>query len=76
MLLGMRWLGIDAAVDLEFLARFSAAITFLSAARIRAGMHCYFGEGPYRGDLMTQRVLFNAQLHTSEMFQAMVEALR
>ena len=25
---------------------------------------------------MTQRVLFNAQLHTSEMFQAMVEALR
>ncbi|HEY5814279.1 MAG TPA: glycosyltransferase family 9 protein, partial [Terrimicrobiaceae bacterium] len=75
ILLRMRWLRIDAAVDLEFLARFSAAITYLSGARIRAGMHCYYGEGPYRGDLMTQRVLFNAQLHTSEMFQVMVEAL-
>jgi ADP-heptose:LPS heptosyltransferase len=71
----MRWLGIDAAVDLEFLARFSAAITYLSGAKVRIGMHCYFGEGPYRGDLMTHRVLFNPHLHTSEMFQAMVEAL-
>jgi ADP-heptose:LPS heptosyltransferase len=75
MLLRMRLLRIDAAVDLEFLARFSAAITYLSGARIRVGMHCYFGEGPYRGDLMTHRVLFNPQLHTSEMFQVMVEAL-
>jgi ADP-heptose:LPS heptosyltransferase len=75
MLLRMRWLRIDAAVDLEFLARFSAAITYLSGARIRVGMHCYFEEGPYRGDLMTHRVLFNPQLHTTEMFQVMVEAL-
>ena len=75
MLLRMRLLRIDAAVDLEFLARFSAVITYLSGARIRAGMHCYFGEGPYRGDLMTHRVLFNPQLHTSEMFQVMIEAL-
>lgn len=75
MLLRMRRLRIDAAVDLEFLARFSAAITYLSGARIRVGMHCYFEEGPYRGDLMTHRVLFNPQLHTSEMFQVMVEAL-
>ena len=75
MLLRMRWLRIDAAVDLEFLARFSAAIAYLSGARIRVGMHCYFEEGPYRGDLMTHRVLFNPQLHTSEMFQIMIEAL-
>ncbi len=76
ILLRMRLLRIDAAVDLEFLARFSAAITYLSGARIRIGMHCYFGEGPYRGDLMTHRVLFNPQLHTSEMFQVMIEALK
>ena len=75
MLLRMRLLRIDAAVDLEFLARFSAAIAYLSGARIRVGMHCYFEEGPYRGDLMTHRVLFNPQLHTSEMFQVMIEAL-
>ena len=72
----MRLLRIDAAIDLEFLARFSAAITYLSGAKVRIGMHCYFGEGPYRGDLMTHLVLFNPHLHTSEMFQAMVEALR
>ncbi len=72
----MRWLRIDAAIDLEFLARFSAAITYLSGAKVRIGMHCYLGEGPYRGDLMTHRVLFNPHLHTSEMFRAMVEALR
>lgn len=67
---------IDAAVDLEFFARFSAAITFLSGARIRSGLHAYFGEGPYRGDLMTHRVLYNPHLHTSQMFDVLVNALR
>lgn len=71
----VRELGIDAAVDLEFFARFSATITFLSGARFRAGMHAYFAEGPYRGDLFTHRVLYNAHIHTSEMFLALVEAL-
>ena len=71
----VRKLGIDAAVDLEFFARFSATITFLTGARWRAGMHAYFSEGPYRGDLFTHRVLYNAHVHTGEMFLALVEAL-
>src|SRR5207247_1497154 len=71
----MRRIGFDAAVDLEFFARFSAAITYLSGAKWRSGMHAYFGEGPYRGDLMTHRVLYNPQIHTSEMFHVMVKAL-
>jgi ADP-heptose:LPS heptosyltransferase len=75
MLIRMRAIGFDAAVDMEFMARFSAAITYLSGARMRAGLHGYFHEGPYRGDLMTHRVLFNPYLHTSEMFQVLVEAL-
>ena len=66
---------IDAAVDLEFFARFSATITYLSGARWRAGLHAYFAEGPYRGDLFTHRVLYNAHIHTGEMFLALVEAL-
>lgn len=66
---------IDAAVDLEFFARFSAAITFLSGAKMRSGLHAYFGEGPYRGDLMTHRVLYNPHLHTSQMFEVLVQAL-
>ena len=66
---------IEAAVDLEFFARFSAAITWLTGARWRSGLHAWFGEGPYRGDLMTHRVNYNGQLHTSELFFAIVEAL-
>ncbi|HEY3663641.1 MAG TPA: glycosyltransferase family 9 protein [Chthoniobacterales bacterium] len=67
--------GIDAAVDMEFFTRFSALLTFLSGARSRVGFHTFFGEGPYRGDLMTHRLLYNSHLHTSQIFEAMVEAL-
>jgi ADP-heptose:LPS heptosyltransferase len=71
----MRKLKFDAAVDLEFFSRSSAALTFLSGARSRAGFHTFFGEGPYRGDLMTHRLLYNPYLHTSQIFQLMIEAL-
>jgi len=75
-LISIRIKQIDAAVDLEFFARFSAAITFLSGAKIRSGLHAYFGEGPYRGDLMTHRVLYNPHIHTSQMFEVLVRALQ
>ena len=60
---------------MEFFTRFSALLTFLSGARSRVGFHTFFGEGPYRGDLMTHRLLYNSHLHTSQIFEAMVEAL-
>jgi ADP-heptose:LPS heptosyltransferase len=73
----IRWrkIGIDAVVDLEFLTRFSAILAFLSGAKSRVGFHTFFGEGPYRGNLMTHRLLYNPHLHTSQMFDAMVDAL-
>ncbi len=71
----LRRLGIDAAVDLEFFARSSAALCYLSGARWRAGYHSFGGEGPYRGNLMTHRLSFNPYLHTSQTFQVLVEAL-
>lgn len=70
-----RKLDIDAAVDMEFLTRFSAMLTFMTGAKSRVGFHTFFGDGPYRGDLMTHRLLYNPHIHTSEMFGAMVEAL-
>src|SRR5215472_7687087 len=73
--LQVRKIGIDAVVDLEFLTRFSAILTFATGAKSRAGFHSFFGDGPYRGDLMTHRLLYNPHLHTSQMFDAMVEAL-
>jgi ADP-heptose:LPS heptosyltransferase len=71
----VRKIRIDAVVDMEFLTRFSAILTFTTGAKTRVGFHTFFGDGPYRGDLMTHRLLYNPHLHTSEMFEAMVEAL-
>jgi ADP-heptose:LPS heptosyltransferase len=73
--LQVRKIGIDAVVDMEFLTRFSAILTFITGAKSRVGFHTFFGDGPYRGDLMTHRLLYNPHLHTSQMFEAMVEAL-
>src|SRR5260221_6047447 len=61
----IRRLGIDAAIDLEFFSRSSAALTFLTWARSRVGVHTFFGEGPDRADLITQRVLPTPHIPTS-----------
>jgi ADP-heptose:LPS heptosyltransferase len=71
----IRRLRIEACVDMEFFTRFSAAIAWLTGARTRVGFHTYFGEGPYRGDLMTHRVLYNPHLHTTRAFSSLVLAL-
>src|SRR5207245_2819152 len=47
----------------------------LDRGEITRGFSYFFGDGPYRGDLMTHRLLYNPHLHTSQMFEAMVEAL-
>lgn len=72
----MRELKLDAAIDMEFFARGSAAVAFLSGAKSRIGFHSFFGAGPYRGDLMTHRLLYNPYLHTSQIFFLMVEAVK
>lgn len=74
-LLEIRRLRIDACIDMEFFARFTAALTWLTGASTRVGFHGYFGSGPYRGDLMTHRVLYSAHLHTSSVFSSLVMAL-
>jgi ADP-heptose:LPS heptosyltransferase len=71
----MRREGIDAAVDLEFFARSSAVLSYLSGASWRSGFHPYLGGGSYRGDLLTHRVSFNPYLHTSQAFDLLVAAL-
>ncbi|HLN82297.1 MAG TPA: glycosyltransferase family 9 protein, partial [Candidatus Binatia bacterium] len=50
---------VNAVIDLEFFARSSAAISFLTGCDYRVGFHGFGGEGPYRGDLMTHRVRYN-----------------
>jgi len=45
--LRVRKIGIDhAVVDMEFLTRFSAILTFATGAKSRVGFHSFFGDGP------------------------------
>ncbi len=74
-LVAIRRRRIDACVDLEFFARSTAALAWLSGARRRAGFHAAFGDGPYRGDLLTHRVLYNPHQHTTAAFGALLQAL-
>jgi ADP-heptose:LPS heptosyltransferase len=71
----VRRTGIDATIDMEFFARASAVLTFLSGARRRVGLHRFTAEGPYRGDLFTHRVQYNPYLHTAAAYYLLVEAL-
>ena len=71
----MRKLGINTVVDMEFFARSTAMISYLSRAERRIGFHSFGGEGPYRGDLFTHRLRFNPHIHTAQTFRMMVEAI-
>lgn len=66
---------IDAVIDLEGFARISAILAYLSGARIRVGLERFTTEGPYRGDLATHRVAWNAYQHASQQFLTLVSAL-
>jgi len=72
----IRRIGIDATVDMEFFARASAILSYLTGATRRVGLHRFTSEAPYRGDLMTHRVHYNPYLHTARAYHLLVEALR
>ncbi len=65
---------IECSVDLDFFARATALLGWLSGCRRRVGCHPYFGEGPYRGDLLTHRVKFNPHIHVCRMFEILAKA--
>lgn len=71
----IRRIGIDATVDMEFFARASAILSYLTGATRRVGLHRFTSEAPYRGDLMTHRVQYNPYLHTAKAYHLLVEAL-
>ena len=71
----IRRLRVSSAIDLDFFSRGSAAFVYLTGATQRVGFHAFFGAGPYRGNLMTRRLMYNPHLHTSQTFRMRVEAL-
>ncbi len=74
-ILRIRRLNIDASVDMEFFARGTTIFAYLSGARSRVGLHQFRAEGPYRGDLLTHRILWNPYLHITQAYRTLVEAL-
>ena len=70
----MRARDVDTVIDMEFFSRASAIFTFLSGATTRVGLHRFTGELPYRGNLMTHRVQYNAHLHIAIQYSVLVES--
>lgn len=66
---------IDAVLDFEFFARSSAVLAYLTGASRRVGYHSYHGEGPWRGDLMTHRLVYSPQVHMLRAMLAQAAAL-
>jgi ADP-heptose:LPS heptosyltransferase len=75
MLVRCRREKIDTTIDMEFMARAPAILAYCSGARRRVGLHRFTTEGPYRGDLMTDRILPNPFLHTAEHYSLLVHVL-
>lgn len=65
---------IDTVIDLELFSRFTALLTGLSGAIRKVGYYGFHNEGLYRGELLTHRVAYNAHMHISKNFMALVNA--
>lgn len=71
----LRGLGIQATINLETFARFSTIVAYLCGARSRVGFHPMSQDGPYVGDLVTHKVLYNPHIHAGRSFLTLAEAL-
>ncbi|MFC1631239.1 glycosyltransferase family 9 protein [Candidatus Omnitrophota bacterium] len=71
----VRRMRIDSALDMEGFTRASAILAYLSGAKKRVGLHQFTCAGPYRGDLLTHKLIYNPYLHTRLLFLSLVEAL-
>lgn len=74
-IIAIRRLDLMATIDMEMFSRFSALLTAFSGAPAKVGFHVYYGEGLYRGDFLTHRVIFNPSQHVAKSFLALVHAL-
>src|SRR5262249_32774885 len=66
---------IDTVIDFELFSRFTGLLTGLAGADRRICFHRLYGEGLYRGDMLTHRVAYNPHIHIAKNFIALVNAL-
>ncbi len=62
----------DVVFDLEFFARFSTIVSYLSSAKSKIG---YYLPKLWRGDLLTYPVHFNPHKHVTEIFAAQLNPI-
>ncbi len=72
----MRALKLAAVADLELFSRFTAILSFLSGAPVRAGFSNHTNEGLYRGNLLTHPVLYNPHRHMALNLLAVAAGLK
>lgn len=66
---------IDSCIDLELFSRVTSLLTWATFASNRVGFHRYHQEGLYRGEFLTHKVPYNAQVHIAHNFMNLVESL-
>jgi len=72
----VRSLKLAAVADFELFSRFTAILSFLSGAPVRAGFSNHTNEGLYRGNLLTHPVLYNPHQHMALNLLAVAEGSR
>jgi lipopolysaccharide heptosyltransferase II len=62
----------DITIDMEFFAKFSTIMTYISGSTIRIG---YFLRQMWRGNLLTHQIYYNHYKHITEVFGALASPL-
>lgn len=67
---------VDIVFDLELFCRFTAILSYLSAASKRVGFYPYHMEGLYRGEFLTHKLQYNYRLHISKTYMSLWQAAK
>ncbi len=67
---------IGIVFDLELFCRFTAILSYLSAAPRTVGFYPYHTEGLYRGEFLTHKVQYNCRIHISKSYLSLWQAAR
>ena len=66
---------IDTCIDLELFSRYSGLLAGFAGADNIVAFNNFHGEGLYKGNMVTHKVMYNSHIHISKNFIAMVNAL-
>ncbi len=65
---------IDTVLDLELFSRFTALLAGWCGASRVVGFYRFHNEGLYRGEMLTDRVMYNPHVHITRNFFSLVHA--